>query len=195
MGPRVERAGDRVRSVSTVGAVGDEAEAPFSLSRYDLFDYLDPVDDQVASSTYTTQDAACGGGDDADDALVGLDWMHVSSIAVGTQNNWIVTLRNLNTVVSLERNGTARRQQLAAIDAENRKLLRRMQNRKAQAEQSPALPSVEQAAAAARARSEAARARAAAARAEAAGVERQRRERVEAALNLKVSHSLPALRA
>ena len=32
--------------------------------------------------------------------------MHVSSIAVGTQNNWIVTLRNLNTVLSLARNGT-----------------------------------------------------------------------------------------
>merc|ERR1719198_457657 len=39
-------------------------------------------------------------------ALVGvLDWVHVSSIAVGTEDNYLVTLRNLNTVVSLRRGG------------------------------------------------------------------------------------------
>ena len=34
-----------------------------------------------------------------------LDWVHVSSIAVGTEQNYLVTLRNLNTVISLRRGG------------------------------------------------------------------------------------------
>ena len=37
-----------------------------------------------------------------------LDWVHVSSIAVGTEQNYLVTLRNLNTVLSLARNGLRR---------------------------------------------------------------------------------------
>jgi len=36
-----------------------------------------------------------------------LDWAHVSSVAVGVENNYLVTLRNLNTVVSLRRDGDA----------------------------------------------------------------------------------------
>ena len=89
---------------------------------YDVFDYFDPKNDSgVISSGWTEQSVMCD--DDTDDrpdgrrrlegasqgpsqALVGvLDWVHVSSIAVGTEQNYLVSLRNLNTVISLRRGG------------------------------------------------------------------------------------------
>ena len=75
----------------------------------DLFDYFNPVDHAVASSVYSTGEVDCDvRADDWHEPLVEvLDWAHVSSVAAGVEDNWLVTLRNLNAVVSLRRNATA----------------------------------------------------------------------------------------
>ena len=87
---------------------------------YDLFDFVDPVDNPVASSTWTTVSLACDV--DADDVVddggdVALDWTHVSAISVGTAGNYLVSLRNLDAVLSLHRNGSGRAWTLSSTDA------------------------------------------------------------------------------
>ena len=78
-------------------------------TQLDLFDYFNPVDHAVASSVYSTGEVDCDvRADDWHEPLVEvLDWAHVSSVAAGVEDNWLVTLRNLNAVVSLRRNATA----------------------------------------------------------------------------------------
>ena len=75
--------------------------APSTL--YDLFDYFDPYGTKdYALSALSTLEIACDGGAATD----GIDYHHGSSINVGVADNYVVTLRNLNTVASFYRNGS-----------------------------------------------------------------------------------------
>ena len=52
-------------------------------------DYFSPDSDVVRSSTWTTSDVHCVGDDDSQYLTDVLDWAHVSSIAVGVENNYV----------------------------------------------------------------------------------------------------------
>ena len=103
------------------GRVAHDANASSPLATvYDLFDFVDPVDNPVATSTWTTVSLACDV--DADDVVddngdVALDWTHVSAVSVGTAGNYLVSLRNLDAVLSLHRNGSGRAWTLSSTDA------------------------------------------------------------------------------
>ena len=72
---------------------------------HSLFDYFDPTVDYARSSTFSSDAVWCTDTTTQQETkkVSALDWMHVSSIAVGTQDNYLVSLRALSTVVSLRR--------------------------------------------------------------------------------------------
>ena len=66
----------------------------------DLFDYINPTDDALEGSAYALTDFGCG---DADSMIYGLDWTHASSAAAGNSGNFLISLRNLNAILSFRR--------------------------------------------------------------------------------------------
>ena len=69
---------------------------------YDLFDYVDPVSNAYLSSSYGWVDLECKDEKKAR----GVEWSHGSSAAVGKDGNYLVTLRNLQMLLSLHRDGS-----------------------------------------------------------------------------------------
>ena len=79
--------------------------APVEL--YDLFDYINPADAAGLSvdgenPNLMLMPMRCTG---MDAALDGVDYHHLSSLAIGTADNYVVTSRNLDAVLSLARDG------------------------------------------------------------------------------------------
>ena len=70
---------------------------------YDLFDVLNPVDDAYKSEAYAFIEAQCRA---ADGKEKGVEWFHASSATKGADDNYLVSSRNLDTVVSLRADGS-----------------------------------------------------------------------------------------
>lgn len=73
---------------------------------YDLFDIVNPHNavplGETVNPSVTTMDLKCTGGEH----YLGIDYHHASSVNQGMTNNILVALRNLNTIISLDRQGT-----------------------------------------------------------------------------------------
>ena len=80
---------------------------------YDLFDYVDPVQNAYLSSSYGWVDLECKD----ERKSRGIEWSHGSSAAVGLDDNYLVTLRNLQMLLSLHRDGSGVQWALASDSA------------------------------------------------------------------------------
>ena len=71
---------------------------------YQMFDLVNPLDDALESSAYGASTIGCAGGINGTTSAI--DWSHASSASRGTDSNYLVTLRNLDTVLSLHGDGS-----------------------------------------------------------------------------------------
>ena len=77
---------------------------------YDLFDYVDPVSNAYLSSSYGWVDLECKD----ERKSRGIEWSHGSSAAVGMDGDYLITLRNLQMLLSMEADGSGARWALAS---------------------------------------------------------------------------------
>ena len=94
------------------------AAAPTTL--YDLFDYWNPGNTEMDDDpNFSLMSMRCGGDDDGD-VKYGVDYHHGSSVAVDpTTSDYVVTLRNLNTIAAFKRDGSGLRWTLSSSLASN----------------------------------------------------------------------------
>ena len=78
---------------------------------YDLMDYFDPRRIEYATDAYGWMTATCDGGEGK---LKAVEWFHASSASQGVADNYLVTSRNLDALVSLASDGTGVQWVLAA---------------------------------------------------------------------------------
>lgn len=72
---------------------------------YDLFDYISPeTTANVELNSLTVQTMKCNEGD----AKFGVDYHHGSSINVGQSDDYLITLRNMDMLMSLARDGSGK---------------------------------------------------------------------------------------
>ena len=72
---------------------------------YDMFDISDPHSDMIESANWATsvvEQVGCSG----EETLEAIDFHHISSVTVGNDGNFIVASRNLDTVWSLNHDGS-----------------------------------------------------------------------------------------
>jgi len=79
---------------------------------YEIFDFLNPLDNVLQGSTYGWLDTRC-----AVDTRQGVEWSHASSAALDADNDYLVTLRNLHMVLAIRRDGSSVKWGLASDEA------------------------------------------------------------------------------
>ena len=79
---------------------------------YDIFDYLNPIDNALTTSSYGWLDMRC-----SSTTAEGVLWSHASSASLGVEDDYLVTLRNLHMVLSLHRNGSGIKWGLASDES------------------------------------------------------------------------------